>query len=217
MRKLDDPQLAERVMKTAKKCVPDAHFIPAPEEGDATACDACESPRDEPLGHGLSVVFVPEEIETRQGRRVALVRDPFFYVQRDAEGCFAVLIPPEYQTDFASVPRPAHWAAPPIGNYLEAAVMHDWLYTLGPPGRNDLRQRADRMFAEALKDVGVPAWRRVLMSLAVRAGGGRAFGRKSEWRFRDLETYAEKKPDFTVEEMRTVGVCPPIKETADGG
>lgn len=72
-----------------------------------------------------------------------------------------------FETDFASVPRFLWSVFPPAGKYSRAAVIHDWLY------RETVVSRflADAIFREAMAQLGVPLWKRVLMFYAVRAFG----------------------------------------------
>jgi hypothetical protein len=79
-----------------------------------------------------------------------------------------ITVPIGFITDFASVPRIpiAHLLAANCGH--EAAVLHDFLYTT----HQVTRKQADDIFAEALAAGGEPAWRRGLMWLGVRIGGG---------------------------------------------
>lgn len=82
-----------------------------------------------------------------------------------------ITVPAGFVTDFASVPRL------PIAFLLAgdeghaAAVLHDWLYT----AHICTRAEADEVFLEALEIGGEPWWRRNLMWLGVRVGGGSAW------------------------------------------
>lgn len=85
-----------------------------------------------------------------------------------------VVVPAGFRTDYASVPRL------PVAYLLfggvaeEAAVVHDYLYTNLVDGVT--REQADNVFAEALKVLGVPSWRRGPMWAAVRAFGKKHWG-----------------------------------------
>lgn len=83
-----------------------------------------------------------------------------------------VEVPAGYETDFASVPRvPVAYLA--AGNTAHrAAVVHDWLYSVGTVSR----QVADAVFREAAEASGVPAWRRWLLWAGVRIGGASHYG-----------------------------------------
>lgn len=75
-----------------------------------------------------------------------------------------VTVPTGFRTDFASVPRL------PLAYLLAGdtahrpATVHDYLCRTDYP-----RDRADRIFLEAMESIGVPWWRRNLMYAAVRA------------------------------------------------
>lgn len=84
-----------------------------------------------------------------------------------------VVVPGRFVTDFASIPRFFWRILPPVGDgdgagYGPAAVVHDYLYKY-PEGRS--RGEVDRVFYDAMVDLGVSAWRRRLIHLAVRAFG----------------------------------------------
>ena len=82
-----------------------------------------------------------------------------------------IRVPAGTVTDLASVPR-ALWAIfPPHGKYAKAAIVHDYLYAhaIGT------KAEADRIFYEAMAVLGVPAWRRRAMYIAVRLFGRGAF------------------------------------------
>jgi hypothetical protein len=83
----------------------------------------------------------------------------------------SIIVPAGFVTDFASVPRVpvAFWF---VGDTAHlAAVVHDYLYSTGifP------KATADRVFLEAMAVTGIPHWRRWLMYLGVRWGGGLAW------------------------------------------
>jgi hypothetical protein len=89
--------------------------------------------------------------------------------------CAIVIVPAGFRTDLGTVPRLpfAYMFFSGVGD--EAAVVHDWLYysEMAP------RKIADEVFAEALKCMGVPAWQRGAMFLAVRTLGGSHYGKGS--------------------------------------
>lgn len=87
-----------------------------------------------------------------------------------------IMVPKGTKTDLASVPRVAWSIFPPDGVWLEAAVIHDYLYAT--KGLNGVwsRKEADALFLEAMKDLGVNKTDRTLIHAAVRLGGGFAWG-----------------------------------------
>lgn len=78
-----------------------------------------------------------------------------------------ITVPEGFLTDFASVPRPFWILFPPDGQYTQAAVLHDFLYStqLRP------RKEADNIFLEAMEVLGVPLIKRRIMWRAVRMFG----------------------------------------------
>ena len=88
------------------------------------------------------------------------------------------------ETDGASVPRIFWNIFPPVsGRYLEAAVLHDALYA----SKLIDRKEADKIFLEAMKDLGVSLWKRKVMYWAVRA-----FGKKA-WKSHDIMSVSKAR------------------------
>jgi hypothetical protein len=87
-----------------------------------------------------------------------------------------IIVPAGFVTDFASVPRI-------VGAYLlfggkgkRAAVIHDWLYTLGKLDPITwAREKCDAIFREALIASGYSAVTVGAMYAGVRVGGGAYF------------------------------------------
>ncbi len=90
----------------------------------------------------------------------------------ESELAGVLVVPSEFVTDFASVPRL------PLAFLLagdtchRAAVVHDWLYSAAGPFD---RARADAILREAAEVSGVSFWRRWLVWAGVRIGGGGNF------------------------------------------
>lgn len=86
-----------------------------------------------------------------------------------------IKVPHGFHTDGASVPRIFWNICPPMSNYTNAAVVHDFLYVR----RGDLetkkftREEADEIFLLAMIELGVAKWRRGVMYKAVRWFGPR--------------------------------------------
>ena len=76
------------------------------------------------------------------------------------------VVPVDFVTDFASVPRPLWGIFPPYGKHTKAAVVHDYLYVTGNVSRKD----ADGIFSRMMRENGVK-WRRPFMWTAVRLFG----------------------------------------------
>lgn len=173
----------------------------------------------------LAIVLIPGEVRAKS-RRIAAVAQPMGFVSKVRRWLpggrserVAVLVPPRYVTDFASIPSWAHGVIHPFGRHAEAAVVHDWLYAVGPAGDKTARLRADRTFSTALKLLGVGPLKRFVMFSAVRLGGGGAFGEAGEFNFRRLSDLKpmDPKPDPTPYK-RTVTAQPvakPARSKAD--
>ncbi len=80
------------------------------------------------------------------------------------------VVPAGFETDFASVPRLVVWLVPRFGRYTRAAILHDWLCTVGISTGAVTSREADGLFRRALRDSGVPVLRRWLMWCGVRWG-----------------------------------------------
>jgi hypothetical protein len=96
----------------------------------------------------------------------------FYSAELDAE----IIVPAGFVTDFASVPRL-------VGAYLlfggkgkRAAVIHDWLYSLGKlDPATWAREKCDRVFREALIASGYSALTVWAMYRGVQLGGERYY------------------------------------------
>lgn len=160
--------------------------------GEAAGADLLLQLAEDGFVSALAIVLIPGEYRQKR-RRIAAVAQPMGFVTKVKRWLpggrperVAVLVPPRYVTDFASIPNWAHAVIHPFGRHAEAAVVHDWLYTLGPSGDARARLRADRTFCVALKLLGVGPLKRFAMFAAVRLGGSRAFGSPEEFDFRRL-------------------------------
>lgn len=79
-----------------------------------------------------------------------------------------ISVPLGFKSDGASIPSFA-WSiiGHPFGEYLESAVIHDWLYKTDSP-----RKRADWVLLDAMKAQRVSFWKRRIMYRTVRLFGG---------------------------------------------
>lgn len=92
-----------------------------------------------------------------------------------------ITVPEGTVTDFASIPRIFWNILPPWGRYGKAAIIHDYLYQTGVFPK----ERADKIFLEAMQVLGVNWLTRKLMYQAVNWFGFMAWN-------------AHRKKDFTV-------------------
>lgn len=85
-----------------------------------------------------------------------------------------VTVPKMFVTDGASVPRAFHnILAPMAGAHAEAAIIHDFLYSLD--SHSVTRKFADQKFYDLMRDNGTPWFRAKLAYRTVRMFGGTSF------------------------------------------
>jgi hypothetical protein len=84
--------------------------------------------------------------------------EPVSYRIVDTPESEVVNVPPQFRTDFASVPRPFWAIISPWGRHGRAAVVHDFLYQLGgitdvpaQSMRRPPKREADRIFRQAMR------------------------------------------------------------------
>jgi hypothetical protein len=92
--------------------------------------------------------------------------EPLAYVGRRDR----FVVPAGFGTDLATVPRPVLWLVPAAGRYTLAAVLHDWLCTVGIATGAVTSRDADGLFRRAMREAGVPVLLRWLMWAGVRWG-----------------------------------------------
>ena len=82
------------------------------------------------------------------------------------------VVPLGFVTDGASIPRIYRWRFSPLGQWVRAATIHDWIYRT--PDVAISRHDADKIFFAAMKQDSVSRWTRNVMYRAVQL-----FGRSS--------------------------------------
>jgi hypothetical protein len=134
---------------------------------------------------------VPFVIERRQkGAKNYVVRSGLIYIHVKSKPNVAIIAPPHFVTDHASVPPVLRGLVAQSGAHSAASVLHDWLYTIAEPPKKPAafrkeRFRADRIFLEAMKSSGVGALRRSALYRGARLFGAGGFGAVDELRFID--------------------------------
>ena len=118
-----------------------------------------------------------EKYGSRGGSMLIKISDYFRYASRFG----VVKVPKDFISDGASVPRP-FWSifSPFNGDYFEAALIHDYLYSKASTEKHpDLtRKEADLIFMDAMYDLGVGWWSRHAIHRAVRLGGWASYKKK---------------------------------------
>ena len=83
---------------------------------------------------------------------------------------YLIRVPKYFITDGASVPKSLQWLYNPYGKYINAAVIHDYLYSVyNNTGIN--RTLADKIFDFIMKETGVNAKTRRKFYVAVKYFG----------------------------------------------
>lgn len=134
------------------------------------------------------------EIERKQKKSRNFVVDRgLVYLHVRSKPNVAVIVPPNFVTDHASVPFVLRWLVSQSGRHSAGSVVHDWLYTVAEPPAEPYEFRrerflADRIFLEALRTSDVSILTRSLLYRGARLFGAPGFGAKSELRFIDPRT-----------------------------
>lgn len=98
-----------------------------------------------------------------KGKRLWILEAPFICVSS-----FGVITIPEgFETDLASIPKFLHNLCGPADELLYASIPHDYLYETG----KGTKEQADKVFLEALFNLGVPWYKRNLAFIAVKYFG----------------------------------------------
>lgn len=118
--------------------------------------------------------------QTKNGRKLFTLEEEFPYC--DAETGLVIVVPKWYVTDFASVPWYGQAVIDPQGPTARAAIIHDWLYAVGQPGKREL---ADDIFYRAMIKFGVDEMHARIAYNAVRTGGEHGYGLAGDWLFID--------------------------------
>lgn len=116
----------------------------------------------------------------KNGRKLFTLNEEFPYC--DAATGRVIVVPKWYVTDFASVPWFGQGVVDPQGPTARAAIIHDWLYAIGQPGK---REEADDIFYRAMISFGVSEFQARTAYTAVRTGGEKGYGLKDDWTFID--------------------------------
>lgn len=148
----------------------------------------------------LSLIRPLGSVTKRLGEDADYVLARDFDVRLRVDGVEIVLSAPRaLVTDLTSVPWAFRWIVGRVGPWLEAAVLHDYLYVawqLVPGKAPTPRDRlfADRVMLLAMEAAEVGPLRRRLIYAATRAFGRAAFERRRDRIFADLDAPAYDTP-----------------------
>ena len=151
-------------------CLPDAHENPYPDRQVEVGDVALQS--------DLVLLRTREALINRDnGEDVYLLGAPFRVTWKGDGGAGGeITVPAGFITDLTSVPPLFRLFVSRAGPWLEAAVVHDYLYIawqlVDGRGPRDLdRKFADDIMFAAMKEANVSAWRRWGIYLALRVAG----------------------------------------------
>jgi hypothetical protein len=102
-----------------------------------------------------------------------------------------VSVPPGFVTDFASIPRALWTALPRDGDYVWAAVVHDYLYWY----QTTTKDVADDVLNAAMVDFKIPALDRIAIYQGVHLGGRSAWNGNAELRRNGEKRTLKQFPD----------------------
>ncbi len=195
---VDDIALCERVLAMAEEMA----GKPCPPEMALAIAEDIFGMEDRFVTE-LEASPLPFTIERRQKKAANfVVKRGLIYIHVKSRPNVAIVVPPHFVTDFASVPALFRGLVPQEGPYSAAAVIHDWLYTVAEPPKRPApfrkeRFRADRIFHEAMRTSGVGGLKRGVLYRATRLFGAGGFGAVDELRFID-----PRAPDRLIDPKR---------------
>ena len=141
----------------------------------------------------LVLLRLKDAVKLRTGEDADyLTGRPYLVSWQDGQGAWRqIAVPAGLITDLTSVPRLLRWVIGRVGPWLEAAIVHDYLYIAWQdvPGRGPRPQ--DRAFADAImlaamREAAVAGWAARAIHWAVRTFGGRTFAAPNADRYVDL-------------------------------
>ena len=132
-----------------------------------------------PLGDGKNWILW-EKFKFYDEKVLGNVKEPYW-----------ILVPPNFITDFASVPPIFRSFISNWGKYGNATVLHDYLYWT----QKCTRKEADEIFKEAMEVFGVHNLRKTIIYLAVRWFGAFAWRGNIKQRERGFNRVAARLPE----------------------
>ncbi|MBM9596437.1 DUF1353 domain-containing protein [Roseitranquillus sediminis] len=142
----------------------------------------------------LSLIRPLNTVQTRLGEDgdYILQRDFLVDYAVDGDEPRQIVVPRGMITDLTSVPVPFRVLVGRVGPWLEAAILHDYLYVAWQdiPGRGvraSDRLFADRLMLVAMEEAGVDVFRRRAIYHAIRLFGANAYARPNPDRYAELD------------------------------
>ncbi len=149
----------------------------------------------------LVLLRLKDAVQMRDGEDADYIVGEDYTISLVVDGMeWGITVPAGLITDLTSVPALLRWYVGRVGPWLEAAIVHDYLYIAWQDveGRKPLdrdRAFADLVMLRAMEAAKVGLVRRWLIYGAVRAFGGFGFVRRSRDRYVDLP---DRLDTFTV-------------------
>ena len=107
------------------------------------------------------------------------------------QGLPSVSVPIGFVTDFASIPRALWTTLPRDGDYVWAAVVHDYLYWY----QTTTKEVADNVLNAAMGNLNIPTVTRFAIYQGVAVGGGPSWANNAQLRKNGEKRTLKKFPD----------------------
>jgi len=124
--------------------------------------------------------------------------DPFWYLSKPidwspnaGQELPSVSVPIGFVTDFASIPRALWTTLPRDGDYVWAAVVHDYLYWY----QTTTKETADNVLNAAMVDFKIPAVTRIAIYQGVNLGGSSSWNGNAQRRQNGEKRTLKKFPE----------------------
>ena len=125
--------------------------------------------------------------------------DAFWYLSKPiawspddpGQGLPSVSVPSGFVTDFASIPRALWTSLPRDGDYVWAAVVHDYLYWY----QTTTKEVADNVLNAAMLNFNIPAVTRFAIYQGVNMGGSSSWETNAQRRQNGEKRILKKFPD----------------------
>ena len=162
----------------------------------------------------LSLIRPLNTVQERLGEDGDYILQHDLLAKLDIDGeSLGIQVPRGLITDLTSVPWFGRIFVSRVGPWLEAAMVHDYLYIAWQDVPDRRPREADRRFADevfllAMEHSEVSWWRRMLIYTMVRWFGGGPFRRRRSERYADLDDPALKG--------RLAFVLPATRDRSDG-